>query len=452
MKRNIKYSFLILVMLLSSVGSILLASPSARANATIEDQVKTYTLANAIARCFQHSGLSDYTMGATRTAHISRDNLMSGQWFYEGNHTFLSGEPPQSHTAAGPMVAPQRPHNISCHGSEGRALIQEALRHFGVSATDVVCGMGWGPEGGGDCNNSLSGYFPDLNNRTHLAQSFINTVTRLSGKNMPNLSDPMRYYIARSSFAALCSNERIGVFNPRNNADQNRIDNGTAYIVSDITADGTVEQVMYQTPSDASRDNSKVVFTAGSNNYQMRSAGNGCRTLAEWTVSYANTYAREGGEALNLSRFSDPQSEDGENGTTCAIDGVGWIICPIINFGANIMDRAYSFLEDTFLRTDIQIFQETNTQVAWGYMRNIANVAFVIVFLIIIVSQVSSVGINNYNIKKMLPRLIVAAILVNISYFLTQLAVDISNITGSGIKSLFESVPTAVDGPDGMNF
>jgi MFS family permease len=44
----------------------------------------------------------------------------------------------------------------------------------------------------------------------------------------------------------------------------------------------------------------------------------------------------------------------------------------------------------------------------------------------------------------MLPRLVVAAILVNISYFISQLAIDISNILGFSIKDLFNGLTTKV--------
>jgi hypothetical protein len=69
-------------------------------------------------------------------------------------------------------------------------------------------------------------------------------------------------------------------------------------------------------------------------------------------------------------------------------------------------------------------------------MRNFANVAFVIVFLIIIFSQLTNVGVTNYGIKKLLPRLIIAAILVNLSYFVCQIAVDLSNILGYSLRDL----------------
>ena len=51
----------------------------------------------------------------------------------------------------------------------------------------------------------------------------------------------------------------------------------------------------------------------------------------------------------------------------------------------------------------------------WVTFRDIANVFFVIMIAIIIFSQVTGAGISSYGIKKMLPKIIIYAILVNIS-------------------------------------
>lgn len=134
--------------------------------------------------------------------------------------------------------------------------------------------------------------------------------------------------------------------------------------------------------------------------------------------------------------------------TTCAIDGVGWIVCPAMTFLGNISDFAFSFLANSFLITDSRLIESgSGTYNAWVVMRNIANIAFVIVFLIIIFSQLTSVGISNYGVKKMLPRLVVAAVLVNASFLVCQLAVDLSNILGSGLKEMLDSVQNYVTPP-----
>jgi hypothetical protein len=87
----------------------------------------------------------------------------------------------------------------------------------------------------------------------------------------------------------------------------------------------------------------------------------------------------------------------------------------------------------------------------WGIFRNIANIMFVILFLIVIFSQLTGVGIDNYGIKKILPKLIVAAVLINLSYVICQLAVDISNIAGAGLNNLFTSQAASLSGsPQGF--
>jgi hypothetical protein len=48
-------------------------------------------------------------------------------------------------------------------------------------------------------------------------------------------------------------------------------------------------------------------------------------------------------------------------------------------------------------------------------------------------SQISNIGIGNYGVKKMLPRMIMAAIAINLSFFIVQIAVDIANVLGSAI-------------------
>jgi len=134
----------------------------------------------------------------------------------------------------------------------------------------------------------------------------------------------------------------------------------------------------------------------------------------------------------------------GEPASTCTIGGVGWIICPVVNYLAKTADLSYKFLEDDFLNVKVDMFGSNTsspTFAAWSVMRNFANIAFVITFLIIIFSQLTGAGITNYGVKKLLPRIIVAAILVNISYFVCQIAIDLSNIIGKSLSEIFLGIP-----------
>lgn len=127
--------------------------------------------------------------------------------------------------------------------------------------------------------------------------------------------------------------------------------------------------------------------------------------------------------------------------SSCKVEGVGWIVCPVISFMASISDGAFSVIEG-MLNVNTQLLDtNSGTYTAWAAFRNIANVAFVIAFLIIIYSQLTSVGISNYGVKKTLPRLIVTVVLVNVSFFLCQLAVDVTQIIGASVGSFLQSIP-----------
>ena len=112
-----------------------------------------------------------------------------------------------------------------------------------------------------------------------------------------------------------------------------------------------------------------------------------------------------------------------------------------MNFVANINDAAYSAISG-FLDIKPAILKDSNAPGAkqgWEFFRNIANAIFAVIFLWVIFSQISNVGVSNYGIKKILPRLIIGALLVNLSYYLCQIFVDLSNILGHTLKDALES-------------
>lgn len=121
---------------------------------------------------------------------------------------------------------------------------------------------------------------------------------------------------------------------------------------------------------------------------------------------------------------------------TCGdvVTGVGWILCPVITGITALNDSMWSLVSG--LLNVNPISQSSSIYTAWASIRNIANVVFVIIFLIMIFSQVSNIGITNYGIKKLFPRLIFGAILVNISFVVVQIVVDLANIIGSSLYGL----------------
>jgi hypothetical protein len=143
----------------------------------------------------------------------------------------------------------------------------------------------------------------------------------------------------------------------------------------------------------------------------------------------------------NQKDLSVDTTATSSSASSCVVPGgMGWIICPLSNTLANGMDLIYGFISDFMKTQPLQTSQQDTLYQAWSLIRNLANIIFVIGFIIIIYSQLTSFGISNYGIKKMLPRLIIAAILVNISYYICAIAVDLSNILGTSTHDLIYSL------------
>lgn len=153
--------------------------------------------------------------------------------------------------------------------------------------------------------------------------------------------------------------------------------------------------------------------------------------------------------------ISEKKDEDGEPKNSCSADigPFGWFICPSMSLGANLADAGYSSIS-MFLDISPDIFSDNpelgGAKQAWNFFRDIANVVFVLLFLWVIFSQISNVGVSNYGIKKILPKLILGAILINLSFYICQLAVDLSNILGYALKGVLEGVSLRAESKPGI--
>ena len=139
-----------------------------------------------------------------------------------------------------------------------------------------------------------------------------------------------------------------------------------------------------------------------------------------------------------------------ENNTACLSSDVGfaYIICPLINTITDTAEGIYSTFVEPSLRVEPQLFTggtSNEVSVVWGTFRDIANTIFVIFLLLIIFSQLTGYGITNYGIKKLLPKLIIAVILINLSYLLCLGCVDLSNIVGNSLKAMFDNLGSGLN-------
>ncbi len=180
---------------------------------------------------------------------------------------------------------------------------------------------------------------------------------------------------------------------------------------------------------------------------------------AEPATSETSTTTSESANTTNATEptntsetTSDNTSENTETTETCQsqVGALAFIICPGTGVLSQAVDSIYSQIENLLIVEPISFNADSPIFQIWQIMRDITNIVFVIMILVVIYSQLTGVGISNYGIKKALPKLIIAALLVNMSYIICAAGVDLSNIIGSGLRNVFEGIQTTAINNGGL--
>lgn len=145
--------------------------------------------------------------------------------------------------------------------------------------------------------------------------------------------------------------------------------------------------------------------------------------------------------STKVSITNAPEADGDDDGDNCKVN-VGWFVCPATQLIADRMDGVLDIIKSFLIVHTLQTDTTKNNPIyeIWQKVRDVSNVCFVLVFLLIIYAQITNQGLSNYGIKSMLPRLIIGAILVNVSYWISGALVDVSNVLGSSIQQFFTDV------------
>ena len=157
------------------------------------------------------------------------------------------------------------------------------------------------------------------------------------------------------------------------------------------------------------------------------------------TKSLLTTFADESDDL-------EEEDDSAEEENTCydEVGAIGWLVCPTSGAIAKAVDGIYSIIKNLLAIDPVKAEDGNPVYIVWQYMRDITNIIFIIMIIVIIYSQLTGVGFDNYSIKKTLPKIIIAAVLVNLSFIICSLAVDASNLLGNGIRGFFGMVEQQV--------
>ena len=134
-----------------------------------------------------------------------------------------------------------------------------------------------------------------------------------------------------------------------------------------------------------------------------------------------------------------------------SLGAIGWLVCPTTGKLAEAVDWLYGKIEEILIINPVEIKDGSPIYEIWKYMKGVTNIVFIIFLMIVVYSQITGLGITNYGIKKVLPKLIVAAVLMNLSFMICSLAVDLSNVIGSSLRGVFTAVEESTVGAMALN-
>ena len=165
-------------------------------------------------------------------------------------------------------------------------------------------------------------------------------------------------------------------------------------------------------------------------------------------VNAINASVEETGDKAqdqNADSGDGSEGDDEKDKCNAGFFGFGFLLCPGQNLLNLIIDFLYGIIENIL---DWRLLETSGSQIKsyWEKFLSIANVILVIAFLIIIYSTATSDGLSNYDVKKMLPRIVILAIVINISFYVCAAVVDLCNIAGRGVMALLISTSPGGEG------
>lgn len=112
---------------------------------------------------------------------------------------------------------------------------------------------------------------------------------------------------------------------------------------------------------------------------------------------------------------------------------LAWIICP----ATELIAKATDFFENNIIIPFLTVSPLTTANdnpiyIMWKDFRDFANVGFIILLFI----SIFSIALSKYGLMKVLPRLLIVAVGINLSYFVVAFVIDAFNIFGAGVAQL----------------
>ena len=202
----------------------------------------------------------------------------------------------------------------------------------------------------------------------------------------------------------------------------------------------------YTCPTDNSAHTDKLTITLDATNYNngkpvepatgVLTGAAPCADFNGASIDYPNT---------------NPVTGVSSSPPSCDQGALSFLFCPLIeNISQNVSNIAINILTPLLQVNVITPTSVPQLYQVWTHVRDFADVLFILVFFAIIASTILQQdigGLNPYTIKTIWVRLILATIMVQASFLISGLIVDIGNVMGLGVGSLMGLVTGGANTP-----
>jgi hypothetical protein len=191
-------------------------------------------------------------------------------------------------------------------------------------------------------------------------------------------------------------------------------------------------------PTGTKPNHSEALFNACTTGYDAATHG---KSESEACTGYADP-----SDSRNacLAGYNAQSGDAGDDTSECVANShtsLEWIMCPLITAISDGTEKLNDFIENQ-LNFDVNNFlpdtgNEVGAYKAWAVIKDISTSILVVVLLVMVFSQAAGTGVfEAYTVRKVLPRLIIAVIAMQLSWELTRFVIGLVNNLGEGIAQL----------------
>ena len=297
----------------------------------------------------------------------------------------------------------------------------------------------------GSCDNVIDNQQITIGNPNKASISFnataSDTIQIIDQNQTMSFSNPrlqkdgtVRYY-QDGQWGDSCQNRIIAV--NFNNKTINQYFTAHQMEYADQTTDGTSTSFV--------NPNCHVTFTQSSpprhSNGDEDSAtiSNYAYVLGSFTTLKKPSTVQDGNGSASNSGSGGAGSNDADTCSSSGTTGFEWILCPILRTFDGIANGFNSVI-DKLLNFDVSSNLTSGVKNTWSIMKNIASALLVIIMLIAIFAQAVGGGpIDAYTVRKIIPRLVAAVILMQLSWPIMVWIIEVVNALGSGVRGLISA-------------